>query len=227
MEEKPADVFEKSIMAAKRGASAYEVWQGFVYIAAYEIAASCNQDCSEFEGMYRASIERFKPAEGDLRQAFTALVAMLDENPYQDALGDMYMRLGIGNEAGGQFFTPFHVSKLLARINLSKATQTIAEQGYITISEPSCGAGANVIACCAAMADMGIDWQRQAVFECQDISVITALMGYVQLSLIGAAARVVIGDTLAGERRIALSTPVFMVEPVWVARSMGGDVFGC
>ena len=46
MEEKPADVFEKSIMAAKRGASAYEVWQGFVYIAAYEIAASCNQDCS-------------------------------------------------------------------------------------------------------------------------------------------------------------------------------------
>ena len=77
------------------------------------------------------------------------------------------------------------------------------------------------------MADMGIDWQRQAVFECQDISVITALMCYVQLSLIGAAARVVIGDTLAGERRIALSTPVFMVEPVWVARSMGGDVFGC
>ena len=90
---------------------------------------------------------------------------MLDENPYQDALGDMYMRLGIGNEAGGQFFTPFHVSKLFARINLSKATQTLAEQGYITISEPSCGAGANVIACCAAMADMGIDWQRQAVFE--------------------------------------------------------------
>ena len=64
------------------------------------------------------------------------------------------------------------------------------------------------------MHERGIDWQRKALFYCQDISEMTALMYYIQLSLIGAAAVVIVGDTLKIESRLALITPCLMVDDV-------------
>lgn len=213
-----ADDFRSAFSDASRRTSAFECWQRFVYMAAYEIAVAFGQDASPFEDIAKAS----RKASGGERESFAAmaasLVAMLDENPYQDAMGDMYMRLGIGNEAGGQFFTPFHLSKLLGELALPDDPGEV-----VTVAEPACGAGANCIALCAACAERGIDWQRRVLFECQDVSELTALMCYVQLSLIGAAAKVSVGDTLRMETRYTLRTPVMMVEPCWILGAIRGE----
>lgn len=214
--------FETAFAKARKGLSAFEAWQAFVYLSAAEIAGRMRQ-----AEPFAALAETAAKAAGDKASAYSemfgALCRMLCENPYQDALGDMFMRIGIGNESGGQFFTPYHLARLMALGSLDegRVRAAIGEKGYVTVGEPACGAGVNVIAACDVLHGYGVDWQRRAVFTCQDVSEMTALMCYVQLSLIGAAAVVTVGDTLRGEVRYSLITPVLEVEPVWVARGMG------
>ena len=210
--------FDEAFSAASRACSAFEAWQRFVYMAAYEIALAFRQDVSPFSDVANSS----RKAAGDDFPAYadmmSSMVEALERDPFQDFLGSAFMRLGIGNEAGGQFFTPFNISHLMGRIVLDAA-----DGGVIRVGEPACGAGANCIAVCKALGDRGIDWQRRVLFECQDVSEMTALMCYVQLSLIGAAAKVTVGDTLRMESRYTLRTPVLATEPCWVLGAIRGE----
>ncbi len=79
--------------------------------------------------------------------------------------------------------------------------------------------GANAIAACEVLKSYNIDYQAKAVFVCQDLTKITAMMCHVVLSLMGCSAVIKIGDTLtepytnyANERRKGaelLITPMF------------------
>ncbi|WP_212743988.1 SAM-dependent DNA methyltransferase [Bathymodiolus heckerae thiotrophic gill symbiont] len=46
---------------------------------------------------------------------FADLVMMLEPSPH-DVLGDLYMELNLGNKNAGQFFTPAHISELMAQL---------------------------------------------------------------------------------------------------------------
>lgn len=219
--ETPQKRFEDAFKSYKQQSSSFEAWQRFVYIAGRMIARAFGNDTSPFDDIADAAenasdVEKFSIM-------FNSLVEMLEENPFQDALGSMFMNLGIGNEAGGQFFTPYHLAKLTSAIsfdNQEAFDKAVSEKGFATFNEPSCGAGANVIGACEVMHERGIDWQHEALFACQDISEMTALMCYIQLSLIGAAAVVIVGDTLKMESRFVLSTPVLLLDDVWVLRNI-------
>ena len=61
-------------------------------------------------------------------------VLALEENQEQDFLGSIFMELNLGNESGGQFFTPYHICELMAEIALSDdVVRQVNEQGYITM----------------------------------------------------------------------------------------------
>ena len=92
------------------------------------------------------------------------------------------------------------------------------------LKPPAAGAGANLIAFCGLCYEKGIDYQRRVFFECRELSELTSLMCYIQLSLIGAAAIVIIGDTLKLEERIVLKTPIMNMEPCWILRTLRGDI---
>ena len=130
---------------------------------------------------------------------FAAITNMLEENPFRDLLGELYMQLNMGSDALGQFFTPYHISRLMvdASFDIDKINSEIAEKGYITVNEPAVGAGANIIAFAECLYNHHIDYQNQCVIIGQDLSRISALMCYVVLSLIGCSAVIKIGDTLA------------------------------
>lgn len=71
----------------------------------------------------------------------------LEENQEQDFLGSIFMELNLGNESGGQFFTPYHICELMVEIALGNdVVQQVNDQGYVTIHDPCCGAGATLIA---------------------------------------------------------------------------------
>ena len=216
--ETPQKRFEDAFRSYKSHSSSFEAWQRFVYIAGRMIARAFGNDTSPFDDIADAAenasdVEKFSIM-------FNSLVEMLEENPFQDALGSMFMNLGIGNEAGGQFFTPYHLAKLTAKLAFDEATfeNAVSVKGFATFNEPSCGAGANVIGACDVLHEKGIDWQRKALFVCQDISEMTALMCYIQLFLIGAAAVVIVGDTLKIEQRFTLKTPTLILDDIWVLR---------
>lgn len=59
------------------------------------------------------------------------ITMVLEENPEQDFLGSMFMRLELGNHWKGQFFTPYSVCKVMAEMNAPDLEATIeAKAGY-------------------------------------------------------------------------------------------------
>lgn len=121
------------------------------------------------------------------------LIETLEENP-RDVLGEVYMRGGFGSKTTGQFFTPYHLSELFARLCYEDPVR--AEDGKIHVNEPSCGGGGMIIAYAMELKEKGIDYQREMEVIAQDLDWNCVYMCYVQLSLMGISAVVVQGDTL-------------------------------
>ena len=123
----------------------------------------------------------------------------LEDNPEQDFLGSLYHYLELHQEQKGQFFTPYNISRFMAEVLFEKndAKRKLEQNGYIRVSDPACGAGAMLIAFANAAKRSGINYQKQVLFVAQDIDHTAAMMCYIQLSLLGCPAVVIIGDTLA------------------------------
>ena len=130
---------------------------------------------------------------------FAEIIKMLDANPYQDLLGDLYMQLNMGCSEMGQFFTPFNISEMIAHciFDADVIKKEISEKGYIKIHEPCIGGGANIIGYLKSLNDNGINYQKNCIIIGQDISRISALMAYIVLSMLGCQAVIKIADTLS------------------------------
>ena len=74
------------------------------------------------------------------------LVNHLEKCPH-DVLGDIFHELELHNERKGQFFTPFPICQMMAKMTLGENAQDIiTKKGFVTLSEPACGTGAMIIA---------------------------------------------------------------------------------
>lgn len=124
------------------------------------------------------------------------IVEALERNPEQDFLGAMYMQLNLGNHWKGQFFTPYCVCKMMSEITCEDVDSHIEKQGYLSICDPACGAGATLIAAANTMKKCKHNFQNHVVFVAQDIDRITGMMCYIQLSLLGCAGYVCIANTI-------------------------------
>lgn len=176
-----------------------KVWSDFCYMAAAAISNAVDKRHAEArEERYLQIIRSYSKDE---QQAFPQLIALtvetLERKPFQDFLGGQYMALGIGNKNAGQFFTPFDVCRVMAETAIPETVgETIREKGYISVNDCACGAGATLIAAAEVLHNRGIDYQRNALFVGQDLDETVAMMCYVQMSLLGIAGYVHVGNTL-------------------------------
>lgn len=146
------------------------------------------------EKTYMDTARRYEESELEkFAQMFVLLGDALTEN-LTDVLGEIYMEMGMGSKYTGQFFTPFHVSELCARMSVNLVKPE--EMTKITLHEPSCGGGGMIIAACKILKDKGINFQKRLDVVAQDLDWKGVYMTYLQLSLIGCRAIVVQGDTL-------------------------------
>jgi hypothetical protein len=144
----------------------------------------------EIVGQYeREEVERFA-------QLLGVLVEWL-ECGFADCLGELFMTLELSDHWKGQYFTPYELAGLMARMTLTDARETIERQGFITINEPACGAGAMVIACADALQEEKINYQRCIHVTAQDIDATAVHMTYLQLSLLHIPAIVIHGNSIA------------------------------
>lgn len=76
-----------------------------------------------------------------------------------DHLGEMFQQISAGSKALGQFFTPYHVSEMMALMTMSAdvVSQAVEKNGHVSAMEPACGAGGMVVAMGAAMEQLGHD----------------------------------------------------------------------
>ena len=142
-------------------------------------------------------------------QAFGMLIELTSKK-YDDYLGSMYMMLETSSKRTGQFFTPYHISKLMVNVAVEGKIEKL-KNNSLTINEPSCGAGANIIAFMEICEEKGINYTKHKIVA-QDLDWNCVYMCYVQLSIYGAAGKVIQGDSLScslpDEERI-LRTPAY------------------
>ena len=153
----------------------------------------------EREKLYMQFAGQYKPKELDIFARMIAeIINGLEENPDQDFLGEMYMALDFGSSAAGQFFTPYSVCQCTAAIvsDFDTLKAKIADQGFVSVTDPACGAEALLMAFANQCKAQGINYQTQCLFVAQDIDFTVGCMCYIALSFMGCAGYVVIGDTL-------------------------------
>ena len=158
------------------------------------------------EAEYLAIIGRYERADVDrFPKLLAELVEILEDEPW-DALGQLYMELGIQSEHVGQFFTPPEVSELMARLTYGEALANL-KQPFVTVQEPACGAGGMILAFTKVLIEAGHNPAEKMWAHCQDIDRTAALMCYLQLALWNIPGVVVVGNTLAMETREVFYTP--------------------
>jgi type I restriction-modification system DNA methylase subunit len=204
--------------------SHWQVFSDFVSMSA--IAISNQVDLSPHrvarEATYMETVKRYSKSEVDkFPQMFKELFIGLEEGPH-DLLGDVFMELELGNDRGGQFFTPWHISTLMASITMGDEPMraAIAEKGYVTVSEPACGAGTMLIAAAEAMRHAGLDYRTQMHVTAIDVDLKAVQMTYIQLSLLHVPAVVVHGNTISLEEYSQWYTPAHIVDG-WTYRLRG------
>lgn len=215
----------------------HQVWQDFVYMAAAAISNSIDKRHAEKrEEQYLSIIKKYTRAEMEVfPRLFALIVAGMEEYPDQDFLGELYMQLDMGNSHAGQFFTPYSICKCMAEIVVDpdKLKRDLDRQGYIAVNDCACGAGATLVAAAMVLKEaqtlkaISFNYQQQALFIGQDIDYTVGLMCYIQLSLLGCAGYVRIGDSLSdpltghvlfGERSTnTWYTPMYFSD-IWATR---------
>lgn len=190
--------------------SRLDVFRDFIHVSAIALENSVKQ-CPELEQTYFNVIARYESADLDAFAKLLALCVNALDQQATDFLGAVFMSLELGEGAWGQFFTPFHVSQLMSDLIIGDCGAIIEQNGYISVSEPTCGAGGMIIACANSILNQGYNPQTQMIAVCTDIDEVAARMCYVQLALLGIPAIVNIGNSLTLDVRQTLYTPMLML----------------
>ena len=179
----------------------WELWQDSMTMFALSISNTVDMRFYDQREQQYLDIAR-KYTKDEMQvfvRIFGEIVLELEREPEQDLLGDLYMNLDLGSHWHGQFFTPYHVCEAMAKMQFQDEI-TIENIKPVSCVDCACGGGALLIAAGhefhKKIKDTGLNAQDYIALYAQDLSQVSAMMCYVQLSLLGFAAKVKLGDSL-------------------------------
>lgn len=212
------DKYVKFIQSMSGRHSVWRLWSDFVEMlaCAIQMPLSENLSASRLEGYQKI----FNSYTTDEIKKFDKLMDMIVEDMEKstecDILGEIYMSLRLFSKQAGQYFTPYPISELM-----SQMVFTAKHEFPMIFYEPTCGSGVNIIAYANELKRHGINYQKEVYFVAQDLDPLVAMMCYIQMSLMGMAGVVIIGDTLKGIDGELLYTPFHYINgPRIMARFM-------
>lgn len=201
--------FMKCLQSIEYGRNNYDVFQDFLTLATLSFHNVIAKD-EKVEKEYLDIIGRYKNKK-QFAELLVIVTLALEEKP-QDFLGDIFMSAGFGNVRGGQFFTPYHLSKMMSEITIgNNFKEQIDKDGYVTLSEPCCGAGGMIIAASEVMREKGYNPQTQMRFTGIDIDLKCCQMAYIQTSLLGLRGEIYHGNTISMEMWKRFITPMSII----------------
>lgn len=199
----------------------WELWQDSMTMFALSISNTVDSRFREKrESAYMDIAHKYTKDEMQVfPQIFGEIVMQLEDEPEQDLLGDLYMQLDLGSHWHGQFFTPYNLCAMMAKTQLGQQDYTIDNVKPITVCDCACGGGALLIAAAheyrKAIQHTGLNAQHYISLYAQDLSQVSAMMCYVQLSLLGFAAKVKHGDSLMHPLTEEDNGPDIWYTPMW------------
>ncbi|MCI8915016.1 MAG: SAM-dependent DNA methyltransferase [Lawsonibacter sp.] len=218
---KKQEVYDRNYIVSKLKQLSHKhnilnVFNDFLSMAAYSISNSVSFN-QALENQYLNIINKYEKDEQDLfPKMFASLINSLNPEEFNDVLGTIFEELELQNKFKGQFFTPQHICDLMNEITLNKdeVIKAIDTRGYFSMSEPACGSGRLVYSLLKFMHDNNINFHKNVYIEATDVSNLCAYMTYIQLSLYGANAKVICGNTLTNEVYETFYTPMFRIMPI-------------
>ena len=193
-----AQQFQKAFKSLCHSRSNWKVWGDFILMSACSISNAVDKEMFEQrEQMYMRIVQGYTKDELEIiAQLFALTVFALENNPDQDFLGDIFNDLKLFNEHKGQFFTPYNVAKMMAKMQLGNLAAEIQDKGSISINDCCCGAGGLLIAAANVAQESDVNYQRDIYFVAQDIDFTVAMACYIQMSLLGCRGHVIVGNSL-------------------------------
>ena len=171
----------------------------------------------EREERYKQIMNSYAPNERELlAEIFGMIFALLSSVVYDDGtlgdyLGELFMRCSQGEKHAGQFFTPYHISKLMAKMVITD--DKVKNNEIMTLYEPCCGSGSMVIASMDVLQnDYGINYASDCFVLCEDIDIRCVHMAYLQLALAGIPAIIKHSNTLTREVWDVWKTPAYLFQ---------------
>jgi hypothetical protein len=205
--------FVKAFESLARHRERHDVFTDFLDMAVCAIRKKTlplGSAADAIEAQYMAVVARNKVEDVRATPELLGITALAVQTGGCDFLGQVVGDLELINGHMGQFFTPYDVSRMIAEMTLDTVGEVIAEQGFVTVQEPACGAGGMIIAAADAIERRGFDIGRQLYVEGTDISAMCFKMTYLQTSLRGIPATIRRGNTLTLETFDQAVTPAFL-----------------
>ena len=177
-----------------------EIFFDWIKSMFYAYANSCNSDGYEDreEKFSRLAEKHGAKTMQVFYECQAELVMLFEEKGIDDYLGKIHHQLGVHNKMKGQFFTPFHLAKMMAETQVSGVIKEL-EKGKIKITDQACGSACLLLAMLAVLKEKGINYQKNVMIVCSDLDENAIQMAYIQLSLSGAAAKCENKNALTGE----------------------------
>lgn len=193
-----------------------EAFSDFVKISAIAIYNAIAEN-QKLEDEYLKIINHYEKNDQKLFPKWFVELVLMYENQEEptDILGKFYQNENLYNGRLGQFFTPTQISDFMAEATISNEEEIkkkIEEKGFITLYEPTCGAGGMIISFAKALKNHNINYQSNLLVVANDISDICAYMVFIQLTLYGIPAIVYCGDTLTQKMKFELKTPFYFLQ---------------
>lgn len=200
MSSKYIDEMVKIFESFRYSHGVYEVFEDFLEVSAIAISNSVDSaQRDEREKRYLQIIKKYSKEEATLlTELFAKLVLALEQEP-SDYLGTLFMNLNLSNKWRGQVFTPLSVASIMAAITITDLEDIIKDKGYATVNDPTIGAGVLIIALNNEVLKLGLNPQQVLKIVGQDIDRRAVHMSYIQLSLLGLDAQILLGDSLASK----------------------------
>jgi type I restriction-modification system DNA methylase subunit len=173
--------------------NAHEVFSDWLVLASAALYSWKKDERVEKE--YMEVAKNYSREELDKLSQLLAITVDALEDTERDFLGEIFLDGEFSNDKKAQFFTPFHISKLMALVSLGE----LPENQICKICDPCCGSGGMFVATISVMKERNFNYQRNAFFMGTDIDPRCARMTHIQLTLLGAPAVIVCGNTLTKE----------------------------
>ena len=177
-------------------------------------------DKDEREKRYLQVIKKYQKEEQTLiAEIFAMIFALLssvvyDNGRFYDNLGELFMRCNQGSSSAGQYFTPFQVSAMMARMIIGdEILEKTQNDGVLTLNDSCCGGGGMMMAALDVLKNKyHINYTRNCFVLCSDIDLRCVHMTYLQLALAGVPAIVKHQNSLTGETWSVWKTPAFIFQ---------------
>jgi type I restriction-modification system DNA methylase subunit len=191
-----SEILKQLERITRQGYDAHQVFDDWIAVMFWALQRN-DDEYLKIVRRYRNERPRGEREIDHFCHAFGLLLKEM-EDTNKELLGELYMTWEVSNKYAGQFFTPWPIAEMMAKM--------LSPHGRIL--DPCCGSGVMLI---AAAKNMTAEQCAQSLFVGQDIDFTCVMMCALNLTFFNLNGYVILGNTLMMEtRRVFQTTRSYM-----------------